>query len=209
MRHHYGRTTSSRLVVLSAVAGIILILLPDALSGRAQAQGRDTAGGARSAEARRGALMTADVTPSKISTERRVPFKKIKEDFEQLQLTNASLREAGSAQALDYERIRKTASGLKRRAKQLKKNLLLLEPADEEKPKGAVKASDARELRAMISALDDLVKSFVENPVLQNPNIVDAEEWGRARRDLESIIILSDQIQVNAAAMSKAGGRRP
>lgn len=208
MHQHDRRTISSKLVILSATAGIILILLPNALSGRALAQGRDTSG-ARGAEARRGALMTADTTPSKLPTERRVPYKKIKEDFEQLQLANRSLRESGSVEALDYEQIRKGASDVRRRAKQLKKNLLLLEPADEEKPKGTVKASDAKELRAMISALDDLVKSFVENPVLQNPNIVDAEGWARARRDLDSIIILSEQIQINAVAVGKASGRRP
>jgi hypothetical protein len=153
--------------------------------------------------------MTADTTPSKIPAERRVPYKKIKEDFEQFQLANRSLSEAGGEEALDYELIRKYASEVRKRAQRLKKNLLLLEPADEEKPKGTVRASDAKELRAMISALDDLVKGFAQNPVLQNPNIVDAEGWGRARRDLDSIIILSEQIQINAVAVGKVSGRRP
>jgi hypothetical protein len=208
MRRHNRRTIFPRLAILLVAAGLILILLPNALNCGAQAQGRDSVGGARSSEARRGALMTADITPSKIPTERRVPYKKIKEDFEQLQVTNKSLKETGTVATLDYEKIRKDASEIKRRAKQLKKNLLLPEPAEEEKSKRTVKASDAEELRAMVNALDDLVKSFVQNPVLQNPNIVDAEGWGRARRDLESIIILSEQIQINAVAVSKANGKK-
>lgn len=208
MCRHSQRKTSSRLIIPLIVAGITLVLLPEALSGRARAQGRDPVGGARSSEARRGALMTSDTTASKLPAERRVPYKKIKDDFEQLQLTNRSLGETGRAAALNYEKVRKDAAEVKRRAKQLKKNLLLPEPADEEKPKGTVKAADAAELRAMIGALDDLVKSFVQNPVLQNPNIVDAEGWGRARRDLESIIVLSEQIQMNAVAMSRASGKK-
>lgn len=208
MSRHSRLTSSSRLVV--PVAAIILILLPNALNRVARAQRQDPVGGARSSEARRGDLMTADITPSKTPTERRIPYKKMKEDFEQLQLTNKRLSEAagGPAPALDYEQVRKDASEIKRRAVRLKKILLLGEEAQDESPKVAVKASSAEELRTMIGALDDLVKKFVQNPIFQKPDIVDAEGWGRAARDLEGVIALSEQIQKNVSAMSRTSGKK-
>ncbi|MBD0369937.1 MAG: hypothetical protein ICV60_03720 [Pyrinomonadaceae bacterium] len=197
----------SRLAVLVAV--LTLIILPAALNGRAQAQGRDPVGGARSSEARRGDLMTADISRSKTPSERRLPYKKMKEDFEQLQLTNKRMSEAaGSTPALDYEQVRKDASEITRRAERLKKNLLLGEPDEDETPKAVVKASSAEELKNMIGALDGLVKNFIQNPIFQKPDVVDAEGWGRVRRDLDGIITLSEQIQRNAAGMSKASGKK-
>jgi hypothetical protein len=179
------------------------------LAGRAQAQGRDPFGSVAGLEARRKQIMTTDVEPSKIPSERRVPFKRMKEDFEQLQLTNNRLREAaGSDSALDYVQVRKDSADIRKRAARLKNDLLLPEPEKDEETKDVEKEFPAEDLKAMVSALDALVKSFVQNPVFQQPNILDAKLWAKARSDLEDIIKLSEQIQRITSAKSKASGKK-
>jgi hypothetical protein len=42
------------------------------------------------------------------------------------------------------------------------------------------------------------IRSFVTNPVIANPNTVDAEQLTNARRDLESLIQLSGHIKKEA-----------
>ena len=205
------RAISSGSAALYTTAFLTLIfLIPGASQSHAQGQARarDPAGGPAAREARSRQLMTADITPARPSTERRVPFEQMREDFEQLQLANNRLSEmVNSGQALDPAEIRKDAAEVAKRAARLKKNLLLPEPKEGEKQKDAVKKPAAQDLKAMIVDLDALVKSFVRNPVFQQPNIVNAEGWARARRDLEETIILSEQLEKNA--MSQASGRNP
>lgn len=85
-------------------------------------------------------MMTTDVKPSKKSSERRVPFKRMREDFEQLQLTNNHLYQMSSSDAaLDYEQVRKDSADIKKRAARLKNDLLLPEPEKDKEPKNVEK----------------------------------------------------------------------
>lgn len=211
MCRHQRRVRPCGVRILCAAAITTLIFLsPSVSGGRAQAQGRDPFGGVAGLEARRKQLMTTDVEPSKTSTERRVPFKRMKEDFEQLQLTNNRLYEtAHSDSALDYVQVRKDSADIKKRAARLKNDLLLPEPEKDEETKDVGKEFPAEDLKAMVFAMDALVKSFVQNPVFQQPNILDTKLWAKARSDLEGIIRLSEQIQRITAAVSKAVGKKP
>ena len=47
------------------------------------------------------------------------------------------------------------------------------------------------------------IRSFVTNPVIENPNTVDATQLTRARRDLESLIQLSGLIKKDAEKLGK------
>jgi hypothetical protein len=47
------------------------------------------------------------------------------------------------------------------------------------------------------------IRSFVTNPIIENPNLVDATQLTRARRDLESLIQLSVLIKKDADKLSK------
>jgi len=39
------------------------------------------------------------------------------------------------------------------------------------------------------------IESFVRNPIIDKPGTVDAQQLGKARRDLQSIVELSDEIK--------------
>jgi len=39
------------------------------------------------------------------------------------------------------------------------------------------------------------IESFVKNPIIDKPGTVDAQQLGKARRDLQSIVELSDAIK--------------
>ena len=43
------------------------------------------------------------------------------------------------------------------------------------------------------------IRSFVTNPVIENPNTVDAKQLSNARRDLESVIQLSGHLKKEAS----------
>ena len=134
--------------------------------------------------------------------EQQLAYQQIKEDFEQLQLRNYALAsEAGPA--LNYEQIRKESGEIRRRAERLKSNLTLPErEKDADRKEGAIEAA-SNDVKAMISDLDALVKSFVWSPVFQRPNVVDVKESMKASRDLEGIIRLSERLHKLAEALAQ------
>jgi hypothetical protein len=161
-------------------------------------------------EARQRALRNLENLKRKLSRrppEPHLSYQQIKVDFEQLQLVNHHLAEAGaSTSALDYGQIKRDASEVRKRASRLKTNLLLPEPDRDEKLQKSREAYTSEELKPAIDTLDALVRRFVWNPVFQHPNVLDVENSVKARRDLEGIIKLSEHIQKRAEALSKLAG---
>jgi hypothetical protein len=194
-------------VSIIALASCVSPLVPDAL---AQTQSQREA--ARiDLEARQRALRSLENVKQKLSRrppEPHLAYQQIKDDFEQLQLVNYHLSGSGAAiQTLDYGQIKRDASEVRKRAARLKTNLLLPEPDKDEKPQKSREAfTPADDMKPAIDALDALVKRFVWNPVFQHPNVLDVENSVKARRDLEAIIKLSEQIQKRAEALSKLSG---
>jgi hypothetical protein len=134
----------------------------------------------------------------------RPSYQQVAEDFEQLQLRNYNLSGAAEPRAeLDYARIGEDAAEVRRRAARLKSTLAL--PAA--KKDGRQEASEASHtpegLRAAISSLDALVKSFVWNPVFQKPDVLDAENSAKAGRELEEILRLSEHVRAAAESLGK------
>jgi len=71
-------------------------------------------------------------------------------------------------------------------------------------------SEDARvEVKAEPEMKDSLIKlckeirAFVTNPMIENPNTVDAQQLVRAKRDLEGLIQLSGLIKKDADKLSK------
>lgn len=162
-------------------------------------------------ESRQRALRSLENVKEKLSrrtsTGPRFAYRQIREDFEQIQYATHHLTGYGDlTSALDYGQVRKDASEIKKRASRLKANLLLPEADKDEKLQRSREAPMTDELKPAIEALDKVVKSFAFNPVFQRPNILDVENSVKARRDLEAIIRLSDQIQKRAEALSKLSG---
>jgi hypothetical protein len=189
-------------IFVAAAALTLVFVSPGVPHSQAQAQRRPTI------EERQQALRSVKKTyerPVDITQEQNLKYEQSKEDFELLQVISSRLSEAvGSGPGPDYVQIGKDAAEVRKRAARLKVNLAFPEPAKDEKSKKSWEEFSAEEIKSAISTLDDLVKSFVSNPIFQQPRVLNVERSARAMRDLELIIKLSEQIQRRAEALSKA-----
>ena len=122
------------------------------------------------------------------------------EDFNRiLTLHNEIVRAISSKDVLNYHFVSEATAEIKKRASRVQSNLVL----------GLV-SDDARvEVKAEPVMKDSLIKlckeirAFVTNPMIENPNTVDAQQLVRAKRDLEGLIQLSGLIKKDADKLSK------
>ncbi|HEX8920923.1 MAG TPA: hypothetical protein VF766_05575 [Pyrinomonadaceae bacterium] len=145
----------------------------------------------------------------KISEAQRLAYQQFTEDYEMLQVANYALADAvGAGQKLDYGEARKQAAEVKKRASRLKETLLLPESEkDDKQKKGEDESLSSETLKPAVSNMNALVQSFVTNPMFQQLGTVDANHSAKARRDLDSIIRLSEQIRRRAEVLNKAAGK--
>ncbi|HEX8774140.1 MAG TPA: hypothetical protein VF735_11060 [Pyrinomonadaceae bacterium] len=210
MRHLNRRVVSVLSFICSTATAVALTcLLPVILleqDAQAQTQSQREAARIDLAERQR-ALRSLENVKQKLSRrppEPHLAYQQIKEDFEQLQFASYHLSGSGApTPVLDYGQIKKDAAEVRKRASRLKTNLILPEPDKDEKLQKSREAFNADELKPAIDALDALVKRFVWNPVFQHPNVLDVENSVKARRDLEAIIRLSEQIHKRAEIQIK------
>ena len=122
------------------------------------------------------------------------------EDFTRiLTLHNEIARALASKKELDYHFVSEAMTEIKKRASRVQ-STLALHPSSEDAP---VKESSAPEMKDSLIKLCKEIRSFVTNPIIENPNTVDATQLKRARRDLESLIQLSGLIKKDADKLSK------
>jgi hypothetical protein len=120
------------------------------------------------------------------------------EDFNRiLTLHNEIARALSSENALNFQFVYGSTSEIKKRASRVQSSLGLgLSPED---ALGPVKPEDKDlEMKDALIKLCKQIRSFVTNPVIENPNTIDAQQFLRARRDLEGLIQLSGQIKRDA-----------
>ena len=122
------------------------------------------------------------------------------EDFTRiLTLHNEIARALSSKKDLDYRFVSEAMTEMKKRATRVQSNLALGLPSDE----GPIQEESAPEIKDSLIKLCKEIRSFVTNPIIENPNTVDAEHLTRARRDLESLIQLSGLIKKDADQLGK------
>ena len=126
------------------------------------------------------------------------------EDFNRiLTLHNEFARLLAASKPIDYTFISDATTEIKKRASRLQSTLALHQLPNETP---VVEKSDELNDSQMKDALVRMckqIRSFVTNPVIENPNTVDAQQLTTARRDLESLIQLSGHIQKEATKMHK------
>ena len=131
-------------------------------------------------------------------------FKKIKDDFRDLQsLNNKMMADAWMQEALDYSAIADMVSKIRGKANDLKEGLSLPES---ENPETALKMSavtTVRQFREQLLLLDKTLMRFVTNPVFQAANIVDVELAKKASNDLDQVISLTFDLKQNAQKLRK------
>lgn len=122
------------------------------------------------------------------------------EDFTRiLTLHNEIARALTSKQALNYRFVSEATAEIKKRATRLQ-STLALNPSPDDVP---VTAKSDAEMNDSLVKLCKEIRSFVTNPIIENPNTIDAEQVTRARRDLESLIQLSGLIKKDADKLSR------
>lgn len=132
-------------------------------------------------------------------------FKKIKDDFRDLQsLNNKMMADAWLQDALDYSSIADMVSKIRGKANDLKDALSLPEsekPQTTEKPP---EVTTVRQFRAELLLLDQTLMRFVNNPVFQAANTMDVNLAKKAHEDLEHVIALTLDLKQNAQKLRKA-----
>ncbi len=122
------------------------------------------------------------------------------EDFTRiLTIHNEIARALASKKDLDYHFVSEATAEIKKRASRVQSTLFLHPTADD----APIKEHPETEMKDSLIKLCKEIRSFVTNPIIENPNTVDAVELPRARRDLESLIQLSALIKKDADKVIK------
>src|SRR6266446_571342 len=123
----------------------------------------------------------------------------VSEDFQRI-LTrhNEIVRAIAANQPLSYQFISDATGEIRKRSARLQSSLKL------EKPEPTIENRGTRTDLKTLGTKDELIllckqiESFLRNPIIDKPGTVDAQQLGKARRDLQSIVELSDEIKKQA-----------
>ena len=131
-------------------------------------------------------------------------FKKIKDDFRDLQsLNNKMMADAWMQDALDYSAITDMVSKIRSKANDLKEGLSLPESENSQTALKTPAVTTDRQFREQLLLLDKTLMRFVTNPVFQAANTVDVNLAKKASNDLEQVISLSFDLKQNALKLRK------
>ena len=123
----------------------------------------------------------------------------IEEDFDRmLSLHNEIVRALGETKPLDYNFVSKTTAEIRKRAHSIQTNINLTPAAEEIKPIELPATTNESEMKDGLVKLCKQIRSFVTNPVIEHPNLIDVEKAAAAKRDLESVIQLSAHLKRDA-----------
>jgi len=116
---------------------------------------------------------------------------------------NEIARALSSNNTLNYQFISEATGEIQKRATRVQATLALRVP--EEEAKGNEKPEEFKDsqMKDALIKLCKEIRSFVTNPMIENPNTVDANQLTKARLDLESLIHLSAQLKKDADKLSK------
>jgi len=212
----------SRLGTLSlAACALVCVFAADAAGQRGPTMPRTVGNSAeverRESERRERAMRAADLNerefllrnikpePARERPSPQLALAQLREDFVRIQVLNNDLMKAASSgDALDLKLVSKSAAEIKKRAARLRDNMALPEN------KGArdeAKAAQPAELVPALSALDRLIRGFVQGVVSRGVHRVDAQESAKARQELEEIIDLSAHVKKTSERLGKSTGQ--
>jgi len=103
---------------------------------------------------------------------------------------------------LDYDVVSEATAEIKKRASHLQKTLAFTKPENPQPEDKKLEFPDAR-LKDGVATLCTRIKSFVTNPVIEHPGVVNAPELARAHRDLQNVIDLSGELKKSADRLKK------
>ena len=126
------------------------------------------------------------------------------EDFNRiLSLHNEIARALTATKPLDFHFVSQATADIRKHAHSIQSNLMLSPPAEELKPVELPANTNETEMKDSLIKLCKEIRSFVTNPVIEQPNLIDAGKLATAKRDLESVIQLSAHLKRDADTLSK------
>jgi len=136
-------------------------------------------------------------------------IKQVNEDFARIQEINVEMmRDYAEGKPPDYPHIAVAMSEIKKRASRLRGNLILPSGDEIAGVQAGSSSPPKHSGRSPLLDLNDLIVSFVTNPIFKNENTIDLELGARAKRDLAGIIDLSDRISRSAEKLGKTAAKR-
>jgi hypothetical protein len=133
--------------------------------------------------------------------DRKLIVNQIFEDFERIQLVNREMMQlSANLNTPAYKRMSSLAEEMTKRAKRLKTNLGIPDVIHEKKEPDSVPEMDVAQVKASLQTISASVKSFVGNPLFQDPRVTDVRQLDNLRRDISTLIELS-------RAVKKAAGK--
>jgi len=131
-------------------------------------------------------------------------FKKIKDDFRDLQsLNNKMMADAWMQDAVDYSAVADMVSKIRGKANDLKEGLSLPQSENQQTALQTPTVTTVRHFREELLLLDKTIMRFVSNPVFQAANTVDVNLAKKASEDLEHVIVLTLDLKQNAQKLRK------
>jgi len=120
----------------------------------------------------------------------------VSEDFLRiLTLHNEIVRAIAANRSLSYKFISDATGEIRKRSARLQSSLRLQKPEPASENQGMETDLNVMKNKDELILLCKQIESFVRNPIIEKPGTVDAEQLGKARKDLQSIVELSDAIK--------------
>jgi hypothetical protein len=116
---------------------------------------------------------------------------------------NEIARVLASAKPFDYHFLNEASAEINKRASRLQSTLALEQLETDTRVTEKPDQIDAAHMKEALVRMCSQIRSFVTNPVIENPSTVDAQNLTNARRDLESLIQLSGHINKEAKKLEK------
>ena len=121
------------------------------------------------------------------------------EDFDRiLTVHNEIARMLAASKPIEYAFISDATAEIKKRASRIQSTLGLHQLPDETPVAEKTAELDDSQMKKELVRMCNQIRNFVTNPVIANPNTVDAQQLTIARHDLESLIQLSAHLRKEA-----------
>jgi len=120
----------------------------------------------------------------------------VSEDFQRiLTLHNEIVRAITANRSLSYRFISDATGEIRKRSARLQSSLQLQKPQSATETQKMSTELKATQTNDKLLLLCRQIESFVRNPIIEKPGTVDAEQLEKARRDLQSVVELSEEIK--------------
>jgi hypothetical protein len=120
----------------------------------------------------------------------------VSEDFQRiLILHNEIVRALVENRSLSYNFISDATGEIKKRASRLQTSLKLEKPEPPAENRVIGTSLEGMQTKDQLLLLCKQIENFVRNPIIEKPGTVDAQQLGNARKDLQSVVEISDAIK--------------